>query len=117
MSASSRDSRELGLIRGVCCVAMLLQALQRASGRRHLADADLQRTTEVSLTALLDNCGFHHPVGHPCQSSVLSKGSISGLYVHCVLRLPELRADQAAHWQGLHCTVGCTDVAFTYACA
>lgn len=39
-----------------------LQALLRETGKRPSADSDLQRTSEVSLTALLDNGGFYHPV-------------------------------------------------------
>lgn len=47
-----------------CCglVVCVLQALLRETGKRPSADADLQRTSEVSLTALLDNGGFYHPV-------------------------------------------------------
>lgn len=79
-------------------MVVLLQALQRAAGRRHLADADLQRTTEVSLTALLDNCGFHHPVSFNCNSTVLTKCSLSGF----------VRALCAAHVVCMHVLV-CDD--------
>lgn len=41
------------------CVCVL-QVLLRETGRS--PSADLTRTSEVSLTALLDACGFHHPV-------------------------------------------------------
>jgi hypothetical protein len=39
---------------------LVLQALLRETGK--FPSADLQRTSEASLTALLDSCGFYHPV-------------------------------------------------------
>lgn len=49
----------------------VLKALLRETSKNSLADADLQRTTEVSLTALTTAYGFHHPVRHQQNNTTL----------------------------------------------
>lgn len=56
----------------------------RETSKRALADADLQRTAEVSLTALLETSGFYHPVSQAKPAGAIANTVLcSWLHASC----------------------------------
>lgn len=74
----------------LCCWVLrlrvhVLQALLRETSKNPLSDADLLRTTEVSLAALTRSYGFYHPVSTQLCTRLGSCTQNMTALVHAVL--------------------------------